>query len=219
MDANNHIKCPDCEALVKLGSVGVANLGHHRGSEKCKVNKKKRGTVKALKRLQTTAHDFFRPCAPPVPAQVISPSPINPTSRPSQSISHTPSNTYSIIPMENLALKGCMEVHQILSKFFNRIKMLPISVGEAGDDHPLAQFSGDPVGCVGEDEDAWEKFNRPLDTVLQKHPEEFHELVRVGDRGLIGLHRLLEYLVIHHGIQGGLIENKIERLMWAMDEM
>jgi hypothetical protein len=61
--------------------------------------------------------------------------------------------------MENLALKGCTEAHQILSKFFNRIKMLPISVGEAGDDHPLAQFSGDPVGCVGEDEDAWEKFN------------------------------------------------------------
>ena len=47
--------------------------------------------------------------------------------------------------MENLALKGCTEAHQILSKFFNRIKMLPISVSEAGDDHPLAQFSGDPV--------------------------------------------------------------------------
>jgi len=106
MDANNHVKCPDCKALVKLGSVGMANLGCHRGSKKCKANKKKRGTVKALERLQTTACDFFRSRAPPVPAQVILPSPINPTSRPSQSISHTPSNTYSIIPMENLALKG-----------------------------------------------------------------------------------------------------------------
>jgi hypothetical protein len=78
--------------------------------------------------------------------------------------------------MENLTLKGCTDTHQILSNSFNQIKMLSISVDEAGDDHPLAQFSGDPVGCVGKDEDAWEKFNRLLDTVLQKHPEELHKL-------------------------------------------
>jgi hypothetical protein len=95
--------------------------------------------------------------------------------------------------------------------------MLPTSVGEATDDHPLAQFSGNPVGCISEDGDAWEKFNRPLDTVLQKQPEELHMLVRIGDKGLIGLHHLLEYLVIHHGIQARLIENKIERLMQAMN--
>lgn len=97
--------------------------------------------------------------------------------------------------------------------------MLPASVGEATNDHPLAQFSGNPVGCVSKDEDAWEKFNRPLDTVLQKQPEELHVLVRIGDKGLIGLHRLLEYLVIHHGIQAGLIESKIERLMRAINEV
>jgi hypothetical protein len=53
MDTNNHVKCPDREALVKLGSVGMANMGHHRGSEKRKADKKKHGTVKALERLQT----------------------------------------------------------------------------------------------------------------------------------------------------------------------
>ena len=97
--------------------------------------------------------------------------------------------------------------------------MLSTSLGEATDDHPLAQFSSDPVSCIGEDKDGWEKFNGPLDTVLQKQLEELWELVRVGDKGLMGLHHLFEYLVIHHGIQGGLIKNKIERLMQAMDEV
>ena len=50
--------------------------------------------------------------------------------------------------------------------------MLPTSVEEATDDHPLAQFSGNPVGCIGNDEDAWEKFNRPLDTSASRSGHE-----------------------------------------------
>ena len=36
MDANNQAECPDCNTLIKLGSVGLANLACHRGTEKCK---------------------------------------------------------------------------------------------------------------------------------------------------------------------------------------
>ena len=63
--------------------------------------------------------------------------------------------------------------------------------------------------------DAWEVFNGSLDTMLQKSPEELCSLVKIREKGLIGLHHLLHYF----GIIGGLIELKIEWLMKAMDEV
>lgn len=64
------------------------------------------------------------------------------------------------------------------------MEALPASVGEADEYHPLAVFSGNPVGCVGEGEDAWEKFDRPLNMLLQRPPEKLQDLVQVGERGL-----------------------------------
>lgn len=85
--------------------------------------------------------------------------------------------------------------------------------------HPLAKFSVDPVGSIAEGEDAWEKINGPLNTLLQHSPESLQELVQVGEMGLIGLHRYLEYFVVHHGIEGALIEMKLNHLIDAMDNM
>lgn len=58
MDTNNNVKCPDCDTTVKLGSVGMANLAHHRGSEKCKANKKKSNNAKTLEKLQSSMRSF-----------------------------------------------------------------------------------------------------------------------------------------------------------------
>jgi len=107
----------------------------------------------------------------------------------------------------------------LLRKFRTRIEELPQDVGEADENHPLAAFAGDPVGCVEEDEDAWEKFDGPLNSVLQKPADELRLLVRVGERGLIGLCCFLEYLVQHHRVTGYLFEGKLERLMNAIDEV
>ncbi|KAF8233440.1 hypothetical protein L208DRAFT_1395682 [Tricholoma matsutake] len=58
----------------------------------------------------------------------------------------------------------------LLHKFHMCVEALPPDVGEADLSHPLAVFLGDPVGCVGEDEDAWEIFDGPLNTLLQQPP-------------------------------------------------
>jgi hypothetical protein len=81
------------------------------------------------------------------------------------------------------------------------------------------QHLPDPVGCVGEGEDAWEKFDGPLNGLLQKPPNELRNLVRVGEKGLIGLCRFLEYLVTHHQITGYLFEGKLEQLMLGIDDV
>lgn len=72
---------------------------------------------------------------------------------------------------------------------------------------------------MAEDEDAWEKFDGPLNTVLQKTPEEMRLLVHVGEYGLHGLHRFLAYIDCNYGITAPLIELKLERLMNAMNEV
>lgn len=114
---------------------------------------------------------------------------------------------------------GCPVGVALLQKFRARIEGLPPDVGEADERHPLAAYAGDPMGCVEADEDAWEKYDGPLNCLLQKPPDELRYLVRVGEKGLIGLCRFLEYLVQHHNVSGYLLEGKLDRLMRAIDEV
>jgi hypothetical protein len=220
VDTNNQVICPSCNTPVNVGKVGIQNYyKRHQNSEKCKENKKKYRAEQVIKRTKKAAHHFFaprKPCAP-IPPTIFLPPPVH--AAPLNSTSGLQSSEKPGTVAPSGAPVGCSVALGLLSKFRARIERLPLEVGEAGHDHPLAQFSGDPTGCVGEDEDTWEKFDRPLNTVLQKPPEELRALVRLGERGLIGLHQLLEYLVSHHGIKGALIEMKLERLMHAMDEV
>lgn len=75
------------------------------------------------------------------------------------------------------------------------------------------------MGCVGDDEDAWEKWDGPLNGLLQCDPEELCDLVVRGERGLISLHNFLHYLVTVHGMQGALIEMKVGQLLQAIKEV
>lgn len=187
--------------------MGIANFNkRHKNSAQCRENKKKKKIQDTIEKTKLNAAKFFAPRPPKIPATVSAPPritlrPIVAAPIPSSSrLSPSPSHPHSTIP------SACPKAADLLIDFRRRIELLPESVGRAGDDHPLAQFAGDPTGCVEEDEDAWEKFDRPLNTVLQKPLEDLKALVRVGEKGLIGLCRFLEYLVYSHGLQGGLIE-------------
>jgi len=161
---------------------------------------------------------FFGPRLSKVPATVTAPPPIQPTSFiPQKSTIREAPDPVS----RNLSHpdRGCPSALQLLSSFHKRILSLPKDTTEAGIDHPLARFSIDPVGCVKDGEDAWETWDGPLNSLLQKDPQELNELVVVRQRGLEGLHRFLSYLVLDHGIQGGLLEGKLERLFAAIDRV
>lgn len=107
----------------------------------------------------------------------------------------------------------------LLCKFCAHIEGLPQNVDKVDASHPLVAYANDPTGCVEEGKDAWEKFNGPLNCLLQKPPNELQYLVCRGEKGLIGLCQFLEYLVQHHGISGCLIEGKLEWLMQAINEV
>jgi len=91
---------------------------------------------------------------------------------------------------------GCPIGVELLHRLHSHVEALPLDIGIADDNHPLAAFAGDPEGCVGKDEDTWETFDRPLNTLLQKPQKELQYLVQVGEKGLIRLCHLLEYLMI-----------------------
>ena len=74
MDANNSVMCPNFNIIIKLGSVGMANLACHRGSEKCKANKKKLSDAKTDKKLQSSMPNFFQLHTTPIPVKVALPS-------------------------------------------------------------------------------------------------------------------------------------------------
>jgi hypothetical protein len=70
---------------------------------------------------------------------------------------------------------------------------------------------------IKDGEDAWEVWNGPLDTLLQCGPAELRLLVARGERGLIGLWGLLNHLVVEYGVVGVLFQDRLRRLMDAMD--
>jgi len=186
-------------------------------------NKKKWKEADVVNRTKSIAMSFFGPRPPKVPSTVANPLPIQPTSFiPLKPI--TPSHTVrpgcvGTTPRNPEPIQGCPIALQLLDSLQKRIDSLPKDTPEAANDHPLAAFSGDPTGSVDDDEDAWEKWDGPLNTLLQKSAEELEKLVVVGQRGLGGFHRFLSYLVSEHKVQGCLLEGKMERLFSAIDRV
>ncbi|KDR66758.1 hypothetical protein GALMADRAFT_1359327 [Galerina marginata CBS 339.88] len=210
------VLCPKCHTYIKVGKVGIPNLvTRHMPSEQCNKNLKKWKADEIVKKTQQKANLFFTTRTAKVPPTVTAPPRIQSTVHSSSSthVSQGPALSSSAAPV------GCPVAIACLNKLRERIDTLDDSIEEAGLDHPLAGFSGDPRGCVLDGEDAWEKWDGPLNTILQKEPEDLRKLVVRGQRGLAGLHGFLHYLVLHHGIQGALIEGKVERLLSAMDDV
>lgn len=154
----------------------------------------------------------------PVPPTVVSPPRIQASRLPAEM---SPPRTPQIDPQPALSshTPPCTVALQILERFHMKIEGLPQSVPEASDSHPVAAFSFNPAGCVGDGEDAWERWDGPLNSLLQRDPERLRELVVRGAKGLTGLHKFLHYLVTVHGVKGALIEMKVERLLKAMEEV
>ena len=215
---NGCVICPDCSTSIRTGNGGIQNfLQRHQGSVQCLANKKKKKSQEAIEKNRQNALKWFRPQAAIVPSTVATPSLIHPNT--SGSSLTTASASANNRAHRSPTLSGCPVGIALLRKFRTRIEGLPRDIGEADHLHPLAEFAGDPVGCVEDGEDAWEKFDGPLNCLLQKPPDELQNLVRVGEKGLIGLCRLLEYLVAHHQVTGYLFEGKLEWLMLAIDKV
>jgi hypothetical protein len=199
---------------------GMQNfLQQHGSAAQCATNKKKWQVKDSLTKTKEKAMKWFQAWASAIPPTVTEPAVVNQTLQVLWALTSSSSMGNSVPNPPPPPLSGCPIGIALLQRFQTHIEALPPDVSKADESHPLAAFAGDPVGCVGNNKDAWEKLDGPLNTLLQKSPNDLQLLIQVGGRGLIGLCRLLEYLVLHHKLTGYLFEGKLEWLTHAMDEV
>jgi len=211
--------CEKCDTRIKVGANGGKNLVHHQAGKGCRKNLRKTKERKTQEKTSVNALKFFGFGAPKVPATVAQPARVHGmASSGTQSALHSPSKSTSPSPpTQNLRHPTAPPSNiPCLTNLYTHIQTIPTTVPEAGTDHPFAQFAGDLSSCVPDGEDAWETWDRPLNTILQKGPEDLKKLVARGDRGLLAFHRFLLYLVTEHNVNSVLFEGKIDRLVKAI---
>jgi len=140
------------------------------------------------------------------------------------SILHSPSKSTSLSPRQQPSqnLRHATAFRSdipCLANVYTHIQTIPTTVPEASIDHPFAQFSGNLSSCIPNGEDFGKPWDGPLNTILQKGPEDLKKLVARGDHGLLAFHRFLLYLVTEHNVNSVLFEGKIDRLIKAIQAM
>jgi hypothetical protein len=120
---------------------------------------------------------------------------------------------------------SCPIATRLLRNLHEKIGGISEGVPLADESHPLAGFSGDPASCVSPDLDDWEDILNPMmhrafgyaSSVATQNPDILKDLARRGDHGLDGFCRFIEYFVKSRGLQGGLLESKVELLIAAIN--
>ena len=152
----NKVTCPNCKEDIPLGTSRIQNFYKwHKGSQRCEKKKMKNIAQEKTEKARQGFRGFFAPHAAPVPPMVTAPSCIH-----VPSITTTTPSQHSLVSLtgapatpEPVAIAGCPDALRILATFCARILSPPDKVGEADSKHPLAQFSGSPMGWVAENED------------------------------------------------------------------
>jgi hypothetical protein len=102
-------------------------------------------------------------------------------------------------------------------------RKLPLAIPDADETNPLAAFSGDPASYVGADveaEELWERLSSIFHGAFDYggSPESRERMIQPGPQGIGGFCRFLEYFV-QRGLQGAMIELKVEQVLEALDSV
>ncbi len=114
-----------------------------------------------------------------------------------------------------------MDVLPVLSRLCYASSRLPSDVLEGTSEDILARFSGDPVKEIPSGEDAWEHIDKALNQVIGYGAtnDDIRGLVRRGPLGLDSLCTWFERCMLGLSILGALLENKIQRVLTAVESL
>ncbi|KAJ7744401.1 hypothetical protein B0H16DRAFT_1322187 [Mycena metata] len=209
--------CPKCGALRGYGTSGVMNLvGTHLNKEGCREAAEKKD--KQLKNgTKKTA-----PIAKFVKSAVKAPSPIHGTGVSTPRVAPAAaSGAESSITMARPAA-SCAS--QLLDQLCAQVELLPSTVPVATQDNPLSEFAGQPTEYVSQStprDELWEElapyFHRVFGYGMEL--EERKRMVQRGSAGLDGTLRFLDYFIRERGLEGGMVEAKIEQLIEAVQSV
>ncbi|KAI9433597.1 hypothetical protein H4582DRAFT_2060981 [Lactarius indigo] len=123
----------------------------------------------------------------------------------------------------------CQKGVELLSKLEAAATRIPNDVPLATPAHQLSLFSADPRSCVisieqgmeVEVEDDWAILNSMLKTAFGwgelEMRENVKEMINRGEYGLDGFIQFFKFFVFHRGLEGAMIEPKIEGLLHEID--
>ncbi|KAJ7504051.1 hypothetical protein B0H11DRAFT_1983375 [Mycena galericulata] len=107
---------------------------------------------------------------------------------------------------------------RLLNQLRGNVALLPSTLAMADDTNPLSVFSGEPttyVPSATKPGDLWEALNdRAFDYGMGLDARV--AMVQPGPLGLHGLLRFLEYFIGERGLEGGMVELKIEQMIEAV---
>ncbi|KAF9006383.1 hypothetical protein BDZ89DRAFT_1233208 [Hymenopellis radicata] len=219
-ESSGRVECPDCGEYINVGAAGAKALDKiHRGKKSCSDNQKRRNA----KRNQPSLMSMFakQPKAKPTVPLVKAPPPIQPrkaTSGPSTSRQSPTSPFSSSQPRREGTDNGPTGI-SILDTLRARIQALSDAIPEATSDDELAAFCGDPPGgiIVNDPLEAWEIWDPPLNTLLQRSPNDLQMLVKRGQYGIRNLYHVFRHVAVDLRVDVGLLEGKINRVIDAID--
>jgi hypothetical protein len=117
----------------------------------------------------------------------------------------------------------CRKGIELLSKLEAAMTRIPNDIPLATPTHRLSIFSADPHSCVAsleqdpDFEGDWMLLNSMLKTAFgwgdSEMRENAKEMVNRGELGLDGFIHFFKYFVLQRGLEGALIEPKIDRLL------
>ncbi|KAJ7306878.1 hypothetical protein DFH08DRAFT_944693 [Mycena albidolilacea] len=216
--------CPKCGLLRGYGTAGVVNLvKKHLDKEICKDTKKKQdkeprknGSLKA----------FFKEKAAPIAtflkSTVRAPSPIRGAGISAKKIP-LPAETYPP-PAAAKPDTPSSRVIQLLDHLRANVELLPSTIPDADVDNPLSEFAAEPTEYVSQGMPAgelWEALSPTFHRVFGygMGSDERKRMVQRGSAGLDGTLRFLDYFIRERGLEGGMVELKIEQLIEAVQSV
>ncbi|KAH9167194.1 hypothetical protein EDB89DRAFT_2126133, partial [Lactarius sanguifluus] len=123
----------------------------------------------------------------------------------------------------------CQKGIDLLNKLEAALTRIPDSVPLATSEHQLSIFSANPHSCVAsleqgpevDLEDDWMVLNSMLKTAFgwgeSEMRENTKEMLNRGAHGLDGLIQFLKYFVLQRGLEGAMIETKVNGLLCEID--
>ncbi|KAG8944052.1 hypothetical protein FRC03_002201 [Tulasnella sp. 419] len=197
---DTRVKCPDCNEMIQVGFRGPSGLEEHQGKKQCQKTVRKKKNAEVLQRQQHMFTHFkpvvkvqTQPALPPS-AVVTAPAPI-------------------------LASQGISSSWRVPSTS-RSAQSLPDDA-QREDPTTMALFGQDPSALVSADipdDEVWETVDPVLNNLLGfgKTSAEISSMIRRGHYGMDGMCRFFEYLVCERGLNAGLLEGKVDRVMQAI---
>ncbi|KAF8237738.1 hypothetical protein L208DRAFT_1161805, partial [Tricholoma matsutake] len=175
--ADSTLPCPDCSKEVHVSTGSSKNLETHCTSSKaCKARHEQNlkavmTQTKKKKKQDGSLLIYFVHQQAFVPSMVITPPPVQiqqthvSISQPPMSRGDSQLASHMILaPTDNLAhpSASCALVKRLLEQLHVSMEAIPQTLPHAGEEHPLAIFSGNPASSIGIDMDDWEDTLNPM---------------------------------------------------------